>query len=180
VSKKRDYLLVDGYNIIFAWKELRELSEKSLDSARFRLLEILADYQGISQLNIIAVFDAHLVSGGLGSIEQRGGVQVVFTREAETADSYIERSAHLLAGPARARTRVRVATSDILEQVIILGQGATRINALDLEREISEARREVRDRYVYNKPVKRNQLLDLLDGETAEKLERMRFGKEGK
>ena len=98
MSRKRDYLLVDGYNIIYAWKNLRELAEKSLDSARFRLLEILADYQGCTQLEIIAVFDAHLVSGGLGSIERHGGILVVFTKEAETADIYIERTARTLSG----------------------------------------------------------------------------------
>lgn len=120
-----EYLLVDGYNIIFAWEELAELAKTDLDAARHRLIQILCNYQGYRQCELILVFDAYKVKGNPGSIERHHGISVVYTKEAETADMYIEKVTHTLAK----EHRVRVATSDGLEQIIILGHGAIRVPA---------------------------------------------------
>ena len=136
-----EYLLVDGYNIIFAWEELKELAKSSLEIARDRLIEILRNYQGYKQCPVILVFDAYKVRGGTENVERHGGVSVVYTKEAETADMYIERTTRDLSR----QHRVRVATSDALEQVIILGGGALRVSAAEFEHEVRTAEREVRD-----------------------------------
>jgi len=167
------YLLVDGYNIIQAWKKLRCLADSSLDAARSQLVDILANYRGFKHQEIIVVFDAHRVDG-VGSVEHRNGVYVVYTREAETADEYIERAAGEM---VRENIRVRVATSDYLEQIIIMGQGAARLFAEDLQKEIEEAERDIRKRINEPKPIQKNRLFDNLDPKTAEMLERLRLGK---
>ena len=136
-----EYLLVDGYNIIHAWPELREIARDNLDAARSRLIEILRNYQGFRQSPVILVFDAYKVKGNPGSIEHLGGLDVVYTREAETADMYIEKATYDL----RKHHRVRVATSDALEQVIILGHGALRIPASAFEEEVRAAEAAIRD-----------------------------------
>lgn len=135
-----EYVLVDGYNIIFAWEELRKLAQSSLESARVRLVERLRNYQGWRQCPVIVVFDAYKVKGNPGSVEHLGGVSVVYTKEAETADMYIEKAAHDLSP----RHRVRVATSDGLEQVIILGGGALRVPASAFEEEVKEVEQAIR------------------------------------
>lgn len=135
-----EYLLVDGYNIIHAWDGLREIAADNLDAARFRLIEILRNYQGFRQSPVIVVFDAYKVKGNPGSIEHLGGLDVVYTREAETADMYIEKATYDL----RKKHRVRVATSDGLEQVIILGHGALRVPASAFEAEVREAEEAIR------------------------------------
>ena len=135
-----EYVLVDGYNIIFAWEELRKLAEKSLDSARARLLEILRNYQGFRQNRVILVFDAYKVKGNPGTVERFGGVDVVYTKEAETADMYIEKVSSRLARDCR----VRVATSDGLEQIIVLSHGCLRVPASQFEAEIRETDRAIR------------------------------------
>ncbi len=135
-----EYVLVDGYNIIFAWDELRRLAQDSLESARTRLIERLRNYQGWRQCPVIVVFDAYKVKGNPGSVEQLGGVSVVYTKEAETADMYIEKAAHDLSKTYR----VRVATSDGLEQVIILGGGALRVPASAFEAEVKEVENAIR------------------------------------
>lgn len=135
-----DYLLVDGYNIIFAWDETRTVAADNLDAARELLLRRLANYQGVRACRLIVVFDAYRVAGGRGSIEKQGGMHVVFTREAETADMYIEQASYDLAR----RHRVRVATSDGLEQVIILGHGAERMSAEELLWEVEQAESYIR------------------------------------
>ena len=135
-----EYLLVDGYNIIHAWEDLRELAEESLDAARNRLIEILRNYQGFRQSPVILVFDAYKVKGNPGSIDHLGGLDVVYTKEAETADMYIEKATYDL----RKHHRVRVATSDGLEQVIILGHGALRVPAAAFEAEVREAEEAIR------------------------------------
>ena len=112
-----EYLLVDGYNIIFAWDELKRIAESDLDGARQALLDILVNYRGYKGINVILVFDAYKVKGGTEKVEQINGVYVVYTKEKETADMYIERTTYDIAR----RHRVRVATSDNLEQMIILG-----------------------------------------------------------
>ena len=115
---KRGYLLVDGYNIIFAWEELSKIAAESAAAARQKLCDILCDYQGLSEQIIIVVFDAHLVQGGTGSVSEYHNITVVYTREAETADCYIEKTASVLTK----RDMVTVATSDSLEQMIILSR----------------------------------------------------------
>ena len=135
------YILVDGYNIIFAWERLKKLADKSLDLARSELINIMANYRGFMQCELIVVFDAYRVKGDHREIEQHSGISVVYTKEAETADTYIERTAHQLSK----NHRVRVATSDRLEQVIILGGGAMRISAHEFELEVDAAEKAVRE-----------------------------------
>ncbi len=138
-----DYLLVDGYNIIHAWDELRALSWEDLDSARERLIHRLRNYQGWKRCKVIVVFDAYKVKGNPGSVERLGDLFVVYTKEAETADMYIEKTTYALARERREH-RVRVATSDGLEQMIILGHGAVRMPAAELEFEVRQAEQEIR------------------------------------
>ena len=167
---KGEYLLVDGYNIIFAWQELKKLADESLDLARDRLIHILKNFQGAGGFELIVVFDAYLVKGGKGSVEKDGNIYVVYTREAETADNYIEKTASVLAKDYK----VRVATSDYLEQVIIIGRGAERISANDLKNEVDAANKRVRTHIDKMKPVKNNMLFDNLDEEAARWLEDLR------
>jgi predicted RNA-binding protein with PIN domain len=135
-----EYLLVDGYNIIFAWDELKRTAQENLDAARAQLVHILANYRGYRQCRLIVVFDAYRVKGNPGSISEESGISIVYTKEAETADTYIERISHDLAK----NYRVRVATSDGTEQIIILGNGAYRMSAEELRLEIAEAERQIR------------------------------------
>ena len=173
------YLLIDGYNIIFAWKELKKLANDSLAIARARLCDILCDYQGVTGLNIILVFDAHQVEGGIGAVEEYHNITVVYTKEAETADHYIEQTAMELAKKNRFgnRRKVIVATSDLLEQIIIISHGAIRMSADDLLDDVEAAKKHLRDKYLKTPPVKNNTLAGLLDAETAKKLNAMRFKK---
>ena len=138
-----DYLLVDGYNMIHAWDELRVLSRTDLDSARERLIHRLRNYQGWKKCKVIVVFDAYKVKGNPGSVERLGELYVVYTKEAETADMYIEKTTYALAKERREH-RVRVATSDGMEQMIILGHGAVRVPAAELEFEVRQAEEEIR------------------------------------
>ena len=135
-----EYLLVDGYNIIFAWDELNALAKDSLDAARRRLMDILCNYQGYQKCNLILVFDAYRVPGSPGSIQQYHNIHVVYTKEAETADMFIERVTHEI-GKSR---RVRVATSDGMEQVIILGHGALRVSARMFHEEVQNVEKQIR------------------------------------
>ena len=136
----QEYLLVDGYNIIFAWEELKQLSQTDLDAAREALIDILCNFQGYAGCGLILVFDAYKVKNNPGSVEKRGGIYVVYTKHAETADMYIEKTTYEIAR----RYRVRVATSDALEQVIILGHGAVRVSARMLRQEVEQAEGEIR------------------------------------
>ncbi len=138
-----EYLLVDGYNIVFAWEDLRRLSEGSIEDARKALMDLLADYRGLRPCHLILVFDAYKVPGGVGSVSEYHGISVVYTKEAETADAYIEKTAHRLRRDRSAR--VFVATGDGPEQLIILGAGALRITAAELRAEIRAARETVRE-----------------------------------
>lgn len=135
-----EYLLVDGYNIIFAWEQLRELSKTSIDAAREALIEILNNYQGFRKCETIVVFDAYRVKGGREHTERHGNVTVVFTKEAETADTYIERASYEM----KKKYRVRVATSDRLEQMIILGNDAFRVSASEFQAEVEETGERIR------------------------------------
>ncbi len=135
-----EYVLVDGYNIIFAWDDLRKLAQVSLEDARVRLIERLRNYQGFRRCPVIVVFDAYKVKNNPGSVEKTGDFAVVYTKEAETADMYIEKAAYDLSK----KHRVRVATSDGLEQVIILGGGALRVSASAFEAEVKEVEDTIR------------------------------------
>lgn len=139
--KPDDYLLVDGYNIIFAWDELKALAAEDLDAARAALIHALSNYQGVKRCRLILVFDAYRVKDNPGSIEKLHGIHVVYTKTAETADMYIEKASYDL---SRAH-RVKVATSDGLEQAIILGHGAERISANDLYWEVQQANQQIQD-----------------------------------
>ena len=141
---KRDaYLLVDGYNIIFAWEDLRSLSEVNIDSARDRLMDICCNYQGYAGVTLILVFDAYKVKGNVGSVLKYHNIYVVYTKEAETADQYIEKTVHRIASKAD----VTVATSDRLEQIIIWGEGAYRLSANGFREAVEEAGRRMRKEY---------------------------------
>ena len=136
-----EYVLVDGYNIIFAWDDLKKLARENLDMARARLIDQLRNYQGFRQCPVIVVFDAYKVKGNPGSIERFGDFSVVYTKEAETADMYIERVTHELGK----KHKVRVATSDGLEQIIILGHGALRISADSFRQEVLQVETAIRE-----------------------------------
>jgi hypothetical protein len=170
---KKEYLLVDGYNIIFAWEELRKLADESIDAARDRLINLLCNYQGVKRIELILVFDAYKVAGGKGSITKEGNIYVVYTKEAETADAYIERTTHEL----RKHHYVKVATSDGLEQVIIMSSGALRMSARDLYEEVKSVGKNITEFIHTTKPVKNNMLVDNLDKKTAEFLDRLRYKK---
>lgn len=138
-KKLKEYLLVDGYNIIFAWQELNELSRLNIDAARDRLMDILCNYQGYVKCELILVFDAYKVSGGKGSVFDYHNIHVVYTKEAETADQYIEKITHKLTK----EYNVTVATSDRLEQMIIFGAGANRISAQGLLEEVKRINQDI-------------------------------------
>ena len=131
-----EYLLVDGYNIIFAWDELKAIARDSLDAARKALCDLLCNYQGCRKCRVIAVFDAYKVRGGQGSVEKYHNIHVVYTKEAETADAYIERATYEIGK----KHQVKVATSDGPEQLIILGHGALRVSASAFREEMEQAR----------------------------------------
>ena len=172
-EQKKEYLLVDGYNIIFAWEELAELAKVNLDSARGKLMDILSNYQGYKKMTLILVFDAYKVKGNPGSVSMYHNIHVVYTKEAETADQYIEKVTHEIAR----KYRVTVATSDGLEQLIIMGQGAARISARELKEEIMSTNREIREAFL-EKPVSGKQyLFDELSEELADHMEEVRLGK---
>ena len=135
-----EVLLVDGYNIIFAWDELRTEARENLDAARSALIDILSNYQGYKQCGVIAVFDAYKVHGGKGTVERQNGVYVVYTEEAETADMYIEKVSYALGK----KKRIRVATSDGLEQMIILGHGCERVSASMFYEEVQLVNERIR------------------------------------
>ncbi len=138
-SEDTEYLLVDGYNIIFAWDELQRLAAQDVAAARGALIDILANYQGFRKCRVIVVFDAYKVKGNPGSVQTVHGIKVVYTKEAETADTYIERATYEL----RRERRVRVATSDGPEQVIILGHGALRVSARAFHAEVEAAEGQI-------------------------------------
>lgn len=138
----KEYLLVDGYNVIFSWEHLRELSKDNIDGARNALINILCNYQGYKKCETILVFDAYKVKGNVREIEKINNISVVYTKEAETADMYIERVTHTL---AKKNNRVRVVTSDALEQVIILGNGALRVSSREFLAEVQQAEENIRN-----------------------------------
>lgn len=140
----KQYLLVDGYNVIFAWKELDELAKYNLDAARSKLMDILCNYQGYHKKEVILVFDAYKVKGNPGEVQEYHNIHVVYTKEAQTADSYIEKATHELAK----KHDVTVVTSDGLEQLIIMGQGARRVSSREFELQIKEMEQEIRESWL--------------------------------
>ncbi len=172
MRSRKEYLFVDGYNIINAWEELLELSRISLDIARERLIEIMAEYQSYTGVKVIIVFDAHLVKGSVEKREKMYGLEVIYTKEKETADHYIEKTLDLI---GRVK-RVRVATSDWIEQQIILGRGGTRISARELEVEVKSIKNNIKRKKERDK--ENNGEMDLLkqrlNRDVMEKLEKIR------
>ncbi len=136
-----EYLLVDGYNVIFGWEDLAALARQNLDAARRRLTDILCNYRGVSRAEVILVFDAYRVPGGTGSVTRCHNISVVYTKEAETADMYIEKATHRIAR----ENRVRVVTSDGVEQIIVLGNGALRVSARAFRQEVDAAMAALRE-----------------------------------
>lgn len=139
-NKNKEYLFVDGYNIINSWDNLKMLADVDFEEARMELLEILVEYSHLTGIEIIVVFDGHLVKGNIGEEEEYKGICVVFTKENETADNYIERTLDQIGR----KRKVRVATSDWVEQQIILSRGGLRISAKELEVEIYNEKRNLR------------------------------------
>ena len=138
--KGEDYLIVDGYNLIFAWDELKALADADLSHARDRLIHLLSNYRGFKKCNVILVFDAYKRNGALENVEECGGISVVYTKERQTADAYIERTTFSLAE----KNAVRVVTSDYVEQLIILGNGATRVSAREFIEELGDTAMAIR------------------------------------
>jgi small GTP-binding protein len=171
-----EYLLVDGYNIIFSWDELNELAQVNIEGARTKLMDILCNYQGYKKCTLILVYDAYKVQGNPGSVMEYHNIHVVYTKEAETADQYIEKTVHEIGR----KYQVTVATSDRLEQVIILGQGAARMSARELQEDVALVTRQIREETQARRQNvgDRNYLFDSLDEASAEYMEAVRLGKE--
>lgn len=171
-KKQKEYLLVDGYNIIFAWEELNELAQVNMDAARGCLQDVLCNYQGIKKCELILVFDAYKVEGFSGEIQKYHNIHVVYTKEAETADQYIEKVAHEIGR----KYLVTVATSDGTEQVIIRGQGCHLLSAKELKEEVEFANKELRQYYSEDTSLERNYLFQYMDKDTARQMEEVRLG----
>ncbi len=159
-----EYLLVDGYNIIFSWDELNELSKTDLNAARQKLADILCNYQGFRQMKLILVYDAYKVEGGIEKAEKYKNIYVIYTKEAETADRYIERTTLSLTK----KHHVTVATSDATEQVIIWGAGASRMSSRELKEEVERTNKEIRTLIDQRNSGAGSALLDSLSPEAAE------------
>ena len=171
-----EYLLIDGYNIIFAWKPLKKIAAYSLDAAREKLILQTQNYRAFKAIpgrrfEVIVVFDAHNRPGA-GEITRASGITIVYTKEAETADTFIERSSRELVR----EYGVTVATSDNLEQIIVIGSGAKRVSAEEFHREMLDSEKAMRRKLYSITPIKNNQLLDNLDESTAALLEKLRRG----
>ena len=170
---QEEYLLVDGYNIIFAWPELKELADADVRAAQTKLMDILSNYQGYKKCTLILVFDAYKVEGHQEEVLTYHNIHVVYTKEAETADQYIEKTVHKIGR----QHQVTVATSDGLEQIIIMGQGASRISARGLKEEIEETRKQLRQEWHQHRQSSHTYLFDHADAETAKLMEEVRLGK---
>lgn len=173
LQPQEEYLLVDGYNIIFAWESLSELAKTNLDGARNKLMEIMSNFQAYRKMHLILVFDAYKVKGNPGSTVRYHNIDVVYTKEAETADQYIEKVSHNMGK----KYRVRVATSDGLEQLIIMGAGATRISAREFQQEVMAAGEELRRTFLEHSGQPeggKNYLMEGVSEEVAEYLEKIK------
>ena len=165
VSEK-EYLLIDGYNIVFAWEDLRELAIKDIMAARDKLIDLIVDFAGFRKEHVILVFDAYKVRGGRGEVIHVGDIDVIYTKEAETADLYIEKAAHELSK----RYKVTVATSDAVEQVIIYGAGAYRMSAQNLLEELVLTKSLMREHYEKRDEKKAGGILAQMSEEDAQAL----------
>lgn len=170
----QEYLLVDGYNVIFAWEELKELAKVSIEAARDKLMDILCNYQGYKKCVLILVFDAYKVEGYALEIQKYHNIHVVYTKEAETADQYIEKVVHHIGR----KYHVTVVTSDGVEQVITMGQGGTRISSRDFLEEIEYTKKLIEEDNEKQRVSDRNYLFDHADEEFVKKMEKIRLGKE--
>lgn len=157
-NKLQEYLLVDGYNIIFAWEDLNELSKINIDSARDKLMDLMCNYQGYIKCELILVFDAYKVAGGKGEVFDYHNIHVVYTREAETADQYIEKFTH----ENGKKYDITVATSDRLEQMIIWGAGAKRMSALGLREQMEAIEKEISSRLEQKQVSEKNYIFNQL------------------
>ncbi|MTI48355.1 NYN domain-containing protein [Sporosalibacterium faouarense] len=166
-AQTKEFLFVDGYNIINAWDNLRDLSKISLETARNELIDIMAEYQAYTGITVIIVYDAHLVKGSSEKKEKYKEVEVVYTKENETADQYIEKILDSLGK----RKKIRVATSDWVEQQIVLGRGGTRISARELQLEIKSVKKRI-ERKNSTKNESNDMLMGRLDPEILKKLEK--------
>ena len=167
---KEEYLLIDGYNIIYAWPELNELIGENMDGARMKLLDILSNYQGIRRCKIIVVFDAYLVKGHTEEISSYHNIYVVYTKEAQTADQFIEKFAQDNQG----KYNITVATSDGLQQIIIRGKGCFLLSARELREDIMEANKKVKEDYENGREREhRNYLIDITAKETKKQIEEL-------
>lgn len=165
-EKREEYLLVDGYNIIFAWDELNELAQKNIDSARDKLMDILCNYQGYKKCHLMVVFDAYRVKGHDTETIKYHNILVVYTKEAETADSFIEKFSH----ENSKKYDIVVATSDRLEQMIIMGKGCRPISARDFKDEVSRANQALREELGEVKPKEKHTIEDAVSAETMKQL----------
>ena len=170
--RQEEYLLVDGYNIIFSWEELNELAKKNIHAACDKLMDILSNYQGYRKCTLILVFDAYKVEGHVEEIIPYHNIYVVYTKEAETADQYIEKTVHRIGR----QYQVTVATSDGLEQVIIMGQGAHRISAQGLKKEIEDTEKTAREEWHQRRQSSKTYLFDHMSEEMQEQMEKIRLG----
>ena len=170
--RQEEYLLVDGYNIIFSWEELNELAKENIHAACDKLMDILSNYQGYRKCTLILVFDAYKVEGHVEEIITYHNIYVVYTKEAETADQYIEKTVHRIGR----QYQVTVATSDGLEQVIIMGQGAHRISAQGLKKEIEDTEKTAREEWHQRRRSSKTYLFDHMSEEMQEQMEKIRLG----
>ena len=172
-EKVAEYLLVDGYNVIFAWDELKELAKVNIESARNKLMDILSNYQGFKKCTVILVFDAYKVDGDTLEIQKYHNIHVVYTKQAETADQYIEKVVHHIGR----KRHVTVVTSDGVEQVVTLGQGGTLISAREFREEVEMVRREIHREWEARRDGRKTYLFDDMDEDLAEHMEEVRLGK---
>ena len=163
-KKEKEYLLVDGYNIIYAWEDLKELADANLHAAQTKLMDILSNYQGFKKCTLILVFDAYKIEGHAEEVITYHNIHVVYTKEAETADQYIEKTVHKIGR----ENQVTVATSDGLEQIIIMGQGAHRMSARGLRDEIKATENQIRQQWHEKRQSSKNYLIDNISDEMAQ------------
>ncbi|MCI9216488.1 MAG: GTP-binding protein [Dorea sp.] len=172
-EKLKEYLLVDGYNVIFAWEDLKDIAKVNIEAARNKLMDILCNYQGFKKCTVILVFDAYKVEGYALEIQKYHNIHVVYTKEAETADQYIEKVVHEIGR----KYHVTVVTSDGVEQVVTLGQGGKLISAREFHEEVETTRHLIREEYEKRRENGKNYLFDHMDKELAEEMEEVRLGR---
>lgn len=166
----KEYLIVDGYNIINAWPELKELFRDNIELAREKLIEIMSEYQAYRGIKVIIVFDGHLVKGNTGSKFNVNGVQIVYTKEQETADNYIEKKVKTMSRGAL----VKVATSDWIEQQVIMAMGGIRISASELYVLIKSTSGDIKKKYLIKNAGSINTIDSNLSPDIADKLQKWR------